>query len=148
MCEYSEYRVEAYHPFGRPCDASGPYSEYRVGAPCEYSEYPSGALCEYSEYPSGALCEYSEYRMGAYQPFGRPTAAQGTTRGAARALHRRQSSQVLWVLTGTQGTLRMLYSKGSPQAPEVHSPTMALEELWAVGGGYGRQGYSGYSRSR
>ncbi len=83
---------EVYHPFGRPCDA-----------PRSYSEYPSRALCEYSEYLSGVLCEYSEYRVGAYHPFGRPTAPQGTTRGAARALLRRQSSRVLWVLTGYPG---------------------------------------------
>jgi hypothetical protein len=58
----------------------------------------------------------------------------------------------------------MLHSQGSPKAPEVHSPTMALEVLWAAGGGlrpsevlrvltqsvggYERKRYSGYSRGR
>ncbi len=144
---------EAYHPFGRPCIAS---------RPC--SEYPSGASCEYSEYPSGALCEYSEYRVGAYHPFGRPTVRRVLRGVLYEPCSGGSPHGCFGYSQGTQGTLRMLTPGAVLRQPEVHSPTMAFEVLWAVGGGlrpsevllvltqsvggYGRKRYSGYSRSR
>jgi hypothetical protein len=84
------------------------------------------------------LSEYSEYRVGAYHPFGRPTAPQGTTRGAQPA--------VLTVALGTQGVpLRMLYSGGSPpsQAPEVHSRKAYLPIENTLNGALTRHGLRG-----
>jgi hypothetical protein len=158
VSEYSEYRVGGLPSIRPACDASGPYYEY-----------PSGALCEYSEYPSGALSEYSEYRVGAYHPSAGPLPRR-VLRGV---LHEPCSGGsphgCFGYSRGTQGTPRVLFFKGRPQAPEVHSPAMAFEVFWAVGthaaggglrpsgvlrvltqpvGGYGRQGYCGYSHGR